>query len=74
MEKLDNVNIHSKSQLVTPQKTTRHQQTSTNVVTSRQKKHGSMQLTGDSSHQNNISPAVSPEQQYESALIGGAQQ
>eukprot|EP00957_Ditylum_brightwellii_P190374 14491877-Ditylum_brightwellii.AAC.2 len=36
-------------------------------VTPRQKKCGAMQLFGDSSHQNNISLAVSPEQQHESA-------
>eukprot|EP00957_Ditylum_brightwellii_P079298 6029769-Ditylum_brightwellii.AAC.1 len=68
----NNVNVHGKNQLVTPQKTTRFQQNPTNIVTPRQKKHRAMQLSGDSSHQNNILPAVSPKQQYESLCIGGA--
>eukprot|EP00957_Ditylum_brightwellii_P083977 6382979-Ditylum_brightwellii.AAC.1 len=31
-------------------------------------------LSGNSSHQNNTSPAVNPKQQYESACISSAQQ
>eukprot|EP00957_Ditylum_brightwellii_P132997 10140909-Ditylum_brightwellii.AAC.1 len=45
MEKLDNINNHGKNQLVTPQKTTRYHETTTNVVTPRQKKHGAMKLS-----------------------------